>query len=132
MGVQSLIIKDETIGREVKNEFALEFLSNQVTVADIIKERVRYEVEAYNRKAEGRFKGLIQPTEAEKTLNGFSLKKKRQIDLKKQIATALKAFDANGFFMLVDDYQAESLDAQVDIKPGSTVTFVKLTPLVGG
>lgn len=132
MGLQSIIVKDETIGREVKNEFLLEFLASEVTVADIIKERVRYEVEAYNRKTDGLFSGLIQPTDAEKKLNGFELKKRRKINLDKQVKTALRAFESNGYFMLIDDYQAEALSAKVTLKPDMIVTFVKLTPLVGG
>lgn len=132
MGVQSVIIKDETFAKEVTNEFVLNFMSAQVSAADIIRERVRYEVDKYNQKASGRFAGLIQPTDAEAELNGYKLKKPRRIDVAKQIETALKGFKSNGFFMLVDDLQVESLDEMVTLKPDMSVVFLKLTPLVGG
>lgn len=132
MGMQSLIIKDETIGREVKNEFILQFLNAKVSVADIIRERVRYEVDAYHSKTQKRFNGLVQPSGAEIELNGYSLKKGKRINVDGQIETALKAFEQNGFFMLIDDLQAESLDQLIELKPDMNVVFVKLTPLVGG
>jgi hypothetical protein len=45
---------------------------------------------------------------------------------------ALDAFNKNGYFVLVDNKQAESLDQEVKLSPVSSVKFVKLTPLVGG
>lgn len=133
MGQHSIIIKDESIGREVKNSFVLELLNQNVTVADIIRERVRYEVEAHNRKSnERRFHGLIQPTDTETTLNGYELKRRRRIDIDRQIDTALKAFQGNGFFILIDDQQVEALDQVIALRPDMEVTFIKLTPLVGG
>lgn len=132
MGIQSLTIKDETLGREVTNEFVLQFLTAQVTVEDIIRERVRYEVEVYNRKRQDRFFGLVQPSKAEAFLNGYQLKKGMKINVEKQIETALLAFQHTGFFMLIDDVQAENLSDMVTLKPDMSVIFVKLTPLVGG
>lgn len=76
--------------------------------------------------------GLIQPTAAEKILNGFKLKKRKLIDAEKQMYIALDAFQKNGFFVLVDDLQADTLEQRVDIRPTNTVSFIKLTPLVGG
>ena len=42
------------------------------------------------------------------------------------------AFNRNGFFVLVDDQQADSLDEVITLQPATQVTFVRLTPLVGG
>lgn len=132
MGLQSVIIRDETMGGETLNEFALEFLAAEVSIADIIRERVRYEVEAYNRKKQERFSGLVQPTGTEKALNGYRMGKRRKIDAAKQIETALKAFSSNGYIMLIDDAQAESLEQRVALSPNMNIAFLKLTPLVGG
>jgi hypothetical protein len=38
----------------------------------------------------------------------------------------------NGFFVLVGDRQAESLDEPFEVKADTEVSFVKLMPLVGG
>jgi len=132
MGVQTILIKDETFGGDAIHSFTLKFLDAKVSVADIIRERVQHEVDAYNRKTGERFMGLVQPTEAEKELNGFRFKKPRKINAKTQIDTALDAFSRNGFILLIDDQQAETLDQVVELRDKIEISFLKLTPLVGG
>jgi hypothetical protein len=78
------------------------------------------------------FRGMVQPEESEKTLNGWKLKKPRQLDWKKQFARAVEAFEANQILILVNDRQAESLDEEFVVGSTTTVTFLRLTPLVGG
>lgn len=45
---------------------------------------------------------------------------------------ALRAFERNGFFVIVDGVQIEDLDVELRLTPTSDVTFVRLVPLVGG
>ena len=127
-----LLIKDENMTGEVLNETRLSFSSKVVSIKDIISQRVEQEVSEYNKKLPSIFNGLIQPSDTEKTLNGYKMKKKAIIDSEKQVLIALDAFKTNGFFILIDDYQAEQLDEIIQIKAETTVSFVKLTPLVGG
>lgn len=127
-----LIVKDETFAGKILREISLEFKSEMVSVREIITERVLQEVEIYNLKLPEYFNGLIEPTEAEKTLNGYKLKPKKLIDGEKQVYTALDAFQKNGFFMLVDSIQAETLEQMLELKPNTQISFIKLTPLVGG
>jgi hypothetical protein len=67
-------------------------------------------VEKYNDSLTGYFNGLIQPTEAERTLNGYKMRERKRIDAEKQVFIALDAFQKNAFFVLVNDRQAESLE----------------------
>jgi hypothetical protein len=127
-----LTITDETAGGKVLNELKISLANELTTAEEIIKARVYAEVEAYNNKMPEYFTGLVQPNEAEATLNGFKLKEKRKVDREKQFLTALDAFQKNGYFLLIDNIQAESLDQMVVINKNTTVSFVKLTPLVGG
>ena len=127
-----VLIKDETFGGKILRELNLEFKSESVTVREIITERVLQEVDGYNKKLPEYFNGLIEPSEAEKTLNGYKLKAKKLIDGEKQVYTALDAFQKNGFFILIDDVQAETLEQKVELRLDSNISFVKLTPLVGG
>ena len=128
----TLTIRDETAGGKTLNELTLDILTEKLTVRELIRSRVYQEVQDYNRKAPEHFRGLVQPIGAEQTLNGFKLKRRRDIDWKKQFELACEAFGRNGFFILVDDQQAEDLDDQIELKTGTRVSFVKLTPLVGG
>jgi hypothetical protein len=131
----TLTIHDETASGTILYEFPLEFSQARITVRDLIRERVYQEVQDYNlhgRTREGPFRGLVQPKDAELTLNGFKLRQDREIDWKQQFDKAIEAFARNGFVLLIDDRQAESLDEEVLIQEGTQVSFVKLVPLVGG
>ncbi|MCC9061695.1 MULTISPECIES: hypothetical protein [Flavobacterium] len=127
-----ITIKDETFAGKVLNELNLNFKSESATIKDIIEQRVSQEVENYNQKLSGFFNGLIEPNDAEKTLNGYKLKPKKTIDAEKQIYIALDAFLKNGYFILVDNLQAESLEQEITLTKNTTISFVKLTPLIGG
>ena len=75
---------------------------------------------------------MVQPEETERVLNGFRMKKKRAIDPEKQYYVALDAFQKNGFFILVDDYQVDDLQEEILVDDTTKVSFVRLTPMVGG
>ena len=127
-----LTIKDETFAGKILQEIQLEFKSELVSIREIIVGRVQHEVEAYNKRSTEFYNGLVEPSDAEKTLNGFKLKDKKLIDPEKQVYVALDAFQKNGFFVLVDNVQAETLDLQVQLHKNTSISFIKLTPLVGG
>jgi len=126
----TIVIKDADFAGKVLNEILLDFKSEEATVREIIEKRVQQEVENYNAKLPKFYKGLVMPTEAKNTANGFQVQ--NVIDSEKQVYVALDAFTKNGFFILVDDLQVESLDEVVTLHKDLNVNFVKLTPLVGG
>ena len=128
----TLIIRDETLCGESFYEWALEVTSERVTIHEVIRSRVYQEVQDHNLRCGAKFQGLIQPEETEQTLNGHEPKKHRQIDWKRQFELAVEAFEKNQILILVNDRQAESLDEEVVVGPGTTVTFLRLTLLVGG
>lgn len=128
----TLTIRDEQVGRGTVHEFSLEFLAERITVRELIRSRVYQEVKDHNVRRPEEFRTLVQPTDAEQTLNGYRLKKPRQIDWKKQFEKALEAFESNQILVLINDRQAESLDDEFTIGPDTQVSFLRLTMLVGG
>ena len=129
----TLTIRDETTAGQQTNELTLDFLTERITVRELIRSRVFQEVKDHNlEKARTVFRGLVRPTDAEEQLNGYRLRKPRQIDWHKQFDAALEAFQNNGVLILVDDKQAESLDQEIVIRHDTKVTFLKVVPLVGG
>jgi hypothetical protein len=125
-------IRDEKVGGGTTREWALEVLSERMTVRELIRSRVYQEVQDYNVEQGQVFTGLVEPADAEKTLNGWKLKKPRQIDWKRQFELVCEAFERNQIVVLLNDRQADSLDEEVTVAPSSEVTFLRLTPLVGG
>lgn len=110
----------------------LDVPSGHITIKELIRLRVFKEVEAHNKSQKPVFNGLVQPTETEKTLNGFKFQKPKQVDAGKQYSAALEAFKANRILVLIDDLQVEDLDEEIDLDDTTTVSFLKLVPLVGG
>lgn len=128
----NLKFKDETMTGNVLRTWTVPVVYERATVAEIICTRVEREVEKYNQSAEDYFNGLVQPSSAEVSLNGYRQKKKQFIDPKEQKETALRGFSANAFIVLINDRQAESLEEMVEVNENTEISFIKLTPLVGG
>jgi hypothetical protein len=130
-------IRDESPTGKSLHEMSLEFLTERITVRELLRERVHHEVREFNRhRDQVVFNGLVQPTNAELVLSEgraqCQLKKHQIIDWEVQFAHAVEAFSGNGFFILIDNKQAESLDQEFIIGLETSVIFVKLVPLVGG
>jgi hypothetical protein len=129
----TLTIRDEELSGKTTHEFSLSFLSERITVRELIRSRVYQEVKDHNAKQnQAEFHGLVQPNDAERTLNGFRLKKPRSIDWRKQFDKATEAFERNQILILVDNRQVESLDEQLEIGTDTSISFLRLTLLVGG
>ena len=129
----TLTVRDEELTGKTVSEISLEFLTERITVRELIHSRVYQEVQDHNsRQNQTEFRGLVQPTDAERTLNGYRLKKPRQIDWKEQFEKAIEAFHKNQILILVNDRQMESLDQEIEVGPSTNVSFLRLTLLVGG
>ena len=128
----AVTITDESATGRVKDSWRLVGLPDRVTVRDIIRTRVREEVARFNLNTTTVFAGLVQPSETEAVINGYRMTRSRRLDWEKQAEIAERAFVSNGFFMLVDDRQVESLDDEIDLLGDPKISFIKLVPLVGG
>jgi hypothetical protein len=131
----ALKIRDETtvgFGGNDERGFTLDLPEERITVRELIRARVYREVHDYNVDQPEYFQGLVQPSEAERSLNGFKMRKRRKIDPERQFELAKRAFYANGFILLVEDRQVDELEEEIEVRPDTTVTFLKLVPLVGG
>jgi hypothetical protein len=127
----TLTVHDETPGQK-SSTFTLECLTERMTVREVIRSRIYQEVQDYNQRQPEVFRGLVQPTDAEQTLNGFKVPKGKTIDWQEQYGKALEAFARHRFLVLVSDRQADGLDDEFEVKADTEVSFVKLVPLVGG
>ncbi|GAA1962239.1 hypothetical protein [Kitasatospora viridis] len=125
---------DETTAGDRSDGWGLEIAEERLTVRELIRRRVFQEVAEYNARTSQVFRGLVQPTEAERVLNGdgFVLRTSRRIDPEAQSELALKAFAGNGFLVLVGDRQVTDPEEEIDLALGTEVTFLKLVALVGG
>ncbi len=123
---------DETTSGERGEAWGLEIAEERLALRELVRRRVFEEVAEFNALTPAVFRGLVRPTDTEQTLNGYALRTPRRIDPERQFQQAIEAFGRNGFLVLVGERQVEDLDAQIDLRPGTEVTFLKLVPLVGG
>lgn len=139
-----LIIHDERLGRSKEQVLTLDCLTEELTVRELIRQRVYEEVGDYNQRITGMESGalpklLVTPTEMEARLNGKTpniaahpKRKNPTIDWEAQYDLACRGFASNAFFVLIGDHQAEALDEAFRVTVDTEITFVKLVPLVGG
>ena len=134
----TITIQDQNLSGKVLHELFLKFRTKHISAAELIAERVRQEVAAYNNRATDVLlrHSLVIPTDRGDIVIRETHGKKgthpQPVDVEKQIAVALKAFEQNSFFILADNRQLETLDDMVCLQDGLVVNFIKLTPLVGG
>jgi hypothetical protein len=91
----TLLIRDENSFGSVFNELKLNFDKVQVSIQDIITERVYQEVVKYNHRAAEYKYSLVNPKKYEVLLN--TPQKKHQGNPEKQVEVALKALIATDF-----------------------------------
>jgi hypothetical protein len=132
--LNELVIRDETTASLGKAEhtFTVRVSGEAIRVRELIRQRVYQEVEQFNSRQPAVFRMLVQPNGTERTLNGFKFHTPRLVDAETQYQRAIEAFQGNGFIILVDDHQVEDLETEIPLYPETSVTFLKLVPLVGG
>lgn len=128
----SVEVRDETTAGQTTNELLLRLERDRLSVRELIRSRIHQEVSEYNAKASGLFRGLVEPSEAERELNGCRMPSRKRIDWEKQYEAAVSAFERSHLLVLVDDRQVESLDETVALEPTSSISFLRLVPLAGG
>jgi hypothetical protein len=132
--MQTIVFQDETVSGDILRTIEIMVENEMMMVRDLIAARVRKEVETYNAQAQEYFQGLIQPSDAEATLNGYTYKmrNKRHVDPEKQVFVAWDAFQKNRFFIMIDNKQVADLDEAILVEVSTKVSFLRLMPLVGG
>jgi hypothetical protein len=100
-------------------------------VREVIRSRVYQEVTEHNARQTQRRNRLDAPGMVARLL-GAGRPARERLDWEEHFTLALQAFQANRFLLLVDDRQVTDLTEVVELRHDSTITFLKLVPLVGG
>ncbi len=124
--------RDETVMGKPLGELTLPGLPTRITARELVRTRVREEVARFNAAPRPRFNGLVRPVGEEVERNGYRAARGRRLDWERQAEAAERAFERNGFLLLVGDRQIEDLDEEIDLSGEPVVSFIKLVPLVGG
>lgn len=130
----TLTVRDETFDGRNAYEWTLDVFSERLSVRELIRSRIYQEVQEYNRNRPHTYRGLVQPITEDRvsTTDSGHRSEFRAIDPERQYELACEAFRAGRILILVGDAQADELDDEFEIRPGTAVTFLRLTLLVGG
>lgn len=125
-------------------EFALPYppawqaAGNRTTLRALITQAVLGQVQAFQERQEAN--RLVRALSAQDIEAGLMKGKVemggreavQEVVPAEAVQTALTAFEDGLFYVFVDDAQIETLDAELDIRPDSRVTFLRLVALAGG
>jgi hypothetical protein len=108
-----------------------------LTLRELIARIVRAEVEAFvTRQERRRLTRVLSPARIDEGLErgkvdmgGRDLD--RRVDPDEAVAAALQAFEDGLYLVVIDDAEQRDLDAQVFVRPGSRVVFIRLVFLAG-
>ncbi|MBS1708814.1 MAG: hypothetical protein JSS65_08860 [Armatimonadetes bacterium] len=100
----------------------IEFALPKITVRTLIETRIRAEIDEQTGQMRS-LRALVMPEHS--TIG-------RKVDVKKQIDTAMRAFEAGSLLVLLPDRQADRLDETLTLEDGDEVSFLRLVPLIGG
>lgn len=137
----TLIFKDETLSGNLIQEMSLPIEAETLTLREIIMLRVEEEIRRMQDEQTRHFLvALSDLSEQERLLNGNkwtgpNAKNSTQPagpDPEAQGYRALEAFKRNAYFVLVDNKQVDELETSIRLTDETVVSFVKITPLVGG
>src|SRR5579863_7768591 len=92
-----------------------DFCAHRLTLRELLRERVRREVETFNLHRPEIYHGLVEAAEFERTVNGTSVKRFRSLDPDREFDRALEAFRTNGILILAGGRQIDSLDDEIDL-----------------
>lgn len=127
-------ITDETLSGVSLNTMNLYFEENQINLSQLIATRVSIELESFSQKEENSTYTLLESSKFQTFQSDTKASKGEEYALyvSQNIKIALDAFRNNQFMVFINDHQVDNLDATFLLDEIEKVSFIKLTPLVGG
>ncbi|NLH18180.1 MAG: hypothetical protein GX455_16515 [Phycisphaerae bacterium] len=125
-----VFIKDQSGTGAITHEMMVEFLTEHITLRELIRGRVYQEVQDYNLARGNKTLGIEQLSRAPST-TAFTAQAKTA-DFQTEFDRAIDAFQRSRYFVLVGDQQPMDLDEEIVLRPDTEVTFVRLVYLAGG
>lgn len=126
---RKLTIHDETRTGSILNRFKIRLFKQEITVKELIRERVFQEVAQYNSHQPVCYRGLIPPDEAEYVLNGYKLRRNHKLDPEQYFFRAMDSFMKKGFWIMVNDQRLEDPEYSIRLNDETRVSFIRLIPV---
>src|ERR1041385_900692 len=112
-----LTIHDET-GAPVATARLFTLPGAKMTAGELIRQRVIHEVRQHNDSPTEPFTGLVKLSDEQLEPNRAN----KLLDPQRQVSRAFESFGKNGFALLVDGAQVESLDQELQLSANSRIS----------
>ncbi len=123
----TVTIKDISL-QGPQSSWQLDIDEEQNTLHEVIRSRIYQEVSEYNARRRKQLLCLIPPTpHCSDPADAVA-----PLDWQVHYEQAIKAFEQKRYIVLIDERQVTELDRLIQFSAHSTVTFLKLIPLIGG
>lgn len=126
----AVLVRDQSRAGHVLGGVRISGLPDRITLADLIRVRVRQEVADYNQEPGRVFRGLVQPHDAVAHSDGFHLRRPRHLDAEHQVRAAEQAVRTGLLRVRIAGAEYGALDAELDLTGEPEVVFVKQRPVV--
>jgi hypothetical protein len=128
-----VMVCDQTVGGPITHQMMIDFLTENITLRDLIKSRVYQEVKDTNAKRSISATAMFQLSATEAMLNEAQKHREfKPIEFQTEYDKAIDAFLKGRYFVLIDNHQPMDLDEMIVLHPDKKVNFIKLVYLTGG
>lgn len=136
--VWGVIVETKVVGRKDVESVQIAVPTEVLSLRALIEVLVRHELAAYEqRRAASRTLQVLTPADLARGVDtGVYGRESRAVPAPPpeahSIDRAIEAFGDGLYFVFIDDIQVEDLDAEVALRPDSTLRLVRLVALAGG
>ena len=128
-----VVLKEANFAGKILDEILVEIENEKITVGELMRLKVEKEVEKYNEQVKKENQGYLNDYEEKLNLvKNKNAVQRKLADVEKEVYRAFEAFQNNQIFITVDKTQVETLEEEVLLNGDTDVSFVRMTPLVGG
>ncbi|WP_415892927.1 hypothetical protein ACMXYN_00025 [Neptuniibacter sp. PT8_73] len=129
MSVQLNVI-DTDIFNQNSKLITLCFSMEKISIKELIETRVMKEFNIEEEHKLKRADNSFIPTAKELKLNPAPSDPQQDVEIHKD--KAITSFLKNEYFIFINDVQKTDIEERILLSPTTRVTFLKLTPLIGG
>ncbi|GCF07979.1 hypothetical protein [Dictyobacter arantiisoli] len=124
----TITLQDASLQGQQQSPWQMDIFEEQSTLREILRSRIYQEVSEYNAQKRSQSLCLItlmpvDPPQADAA---------PPVDWQTHYERAIEAFKKRRYLVLINGRQMTKLDAPVHLTDQTTITFLKLIPLIGG
>lgn len=124
----TITLQDASLQGQQQSPWQMDIFEEQSTLREILRSRIYQEVSEYHAKKRSQALCLITP----RPVDPQQADATPPVDWQIHYEQAIAAFQKKRYLVLINGRQITKLDASIHLTNQTTITFLKLIPLIGG